>query len=280
MDIKQRERYLSNFEKQLKKAENANKSIIEKSIQNYNSKREYIASENLIAGQLAIIDQRSGFLKSARLQDPSDQCIKVMENIWADSIAVVKGDEAYAHMVPSFQKSQEYEYSQSNGTQYQEMNPHPDALDLSILSSESETDNSVNALCKKAFEISKSKGFYDNSDSKVSNKPNERNFGEFVALVHSELSEALEHERKGRRDVFLEGTNILCTNDAPDETFEAIEQASIDLNGKPDGTLIELADAVIRIFDYCGSRSWNLEGAIKLKMAFNETRPYKHGKEF
>lgn len=43
--------------------------------------------------------------------------------------------------------------------------------------------------------------------------------------------------------------------------------------------MIELADAVIRILDYCAYRGWDLENAIKIKMEFNSTRPYRHGGE-
>lgn len=48
-------------------------------------------------------------------------------------------------------------------------------------------------------------------------------------------------------------------------------------NGKPEGEAIELADAVIRIADYFGAMGWSLENMIKTKMAYNETRPHRHG---
>lgn len=223
MDIRKKSRYVS-------------KQEIDKAI---TQPREYIASENLIAGQLAIIDSRSGFLKSARVQDPSDLCISVTQDIYADSIAIVDNGKAYALANPDL---------------------------------EADKSNSVNALCKAAFQNSKEKGFYE-SDSK-------RNFGEFIALVHSELSEALEHQRKGSGDVFLVGANADCDGDSSDDEFKCLETLSVRHDAKPDGVLIELADAVIRIFDYCGSKNWNLESAIKLKMAYNKSRPYKHGKRF
>lgn len=40
----------------------------------------------------------------------------------------------------------------------------------------------------------------------------------------------------------------------------------------------ELADLVIRALQKAGEMGWNLEAAIEAKMAFNETRPHKHGK--
>ena len=43
---------------------------------------------------------------------------------------------------------------------------------------------------------------------------------------------------------------------------------------------IERADAVIRIADLCGHLGIDLEAASDLKMAYNETRPFKHGKRF
>lgn len=49
---------------------------------------------------------------------------------------------------------------------------------------------------------------------------------------------------------------------------------------KPEGVAVELADAVIRIADLCGHLGIDLEAAIDLKMAYNETRPFKHGKRF
>ena len=41
-----------------------------------------------------------------------------------------------------------------------------------------------------------------------------------------------------------------------------------------------MADVLIRIGDYCGANNLRLEEAVKAKMEFNKTRPYKHGKKF
>lgn len=40
----------------------------------------------------------------------------------------------------------------------------------------------------------------------------------------------------------------------------------------------ELADAVIRLLQMAGEFGWDIEAAIAAKMAFNETRPHRHGK--
>ena len=84
-----------------------------------------------------------------------------------------------------------------------------------------------------------------------------RAFSEIIALCHSELSEALEESRNGKK---------------PNEIYY--------LNGKPEGIPIELADCIIRIFDYCGMHDIDINEAISKKHEFNKTRPYKHGKKF
>lgn len=77
-----------------------------------------------------------------------------------------------------------------------------------------------------------------------------------LALVHAEVSEGVEEVRKGK-----------------DFYGYRVE------NGKPEGLVVELADAVIRIADLCEALELDLEQAIIQKHMFNKTRPYKHGKK-
>lgn len=102
----------------------------------------------------------------------------------------------------------------------------------------------INELVKAAHQNAIDKGWYEEP----------RTFGEMIALMHSELSEALEDHRNGHhfKEVWLEGD-------------------------KPCGIPTELADVVIRIFDACGYFGIDLETAINEKMAYNATRPQRHG---
>lgn len=93
--------------------------------------------------------------------------------------------------------------------------------------------NLINKLCKQAYETAKSKGWHDTP----------RETGTILALIHSEVSEALEADRKGNQEGFVE----------------------------------ELADVCIRVFDLAGLMNIDLEKAILDKMEFNRSRPMMHG---
>ena len=115
---------------------------------------------------------------------------------------------------------------------------------------------SINELCEEAYRIGVAHGWYEGGLPNV---------GERLALIHSEVSEALEFYRDGR-DI-----SIMRSDGVPAEFF-------LRDDGKPDGYWAEIADIAIRVFDHAGAYGVNLEWIIKRKMKFNEDRPYKHGK--
>jgi hypothetical protein len=88
------------------------------------------------------------------------------------------------------------------------------------------------------------KGFYEGP----------QNVGEKIALMHTELSEALEGAREGDPE----------SEKIPG--FSKMEE--------------ELADTVIRIADFSCWKNLRVGAAIQAKHAYNLLRPHKHGKKF
>lgn len=112
----------------------------------------------------------------------------------------------------------------------------------------------------------------------------ERSFPEIIALVHSELSEALEEYRDGRPLIYFPcNAGGLCVDDRPEENVscgsrpydpENPEAPCSARSKKPEGIAVELADAIIRILDYCGYAGIDIEAAIRQK---HEYKNYQYG---
>ncbi|OGX08256.1 MAG: hypothetical protein A2Z88_07850 [Omnitrophica WOR_2 bacterium GWA2_47_8] len=92
----------------------------------------------------------------------------------------------------------------------------------------------MNKLSNLCHTVAVEKGFWDK----------ERNIGEALMLIVTELSEAMEAHRVQDHENFKE----------------------------------ELADTFIRLFDLCGGLKIDIEEEIEKKANKNKARPYKHGK--
>jgi NTP pyrophosphatase (non-canonical NTP hydrolase) len=104
------------------------------------------------------------------------------------------------------------------------------------------------------------------------------NFGQKLALIHSELSEALEAHRANESPTDVYGKKFALNetqwwSDDGNAEHERSEKYCI-----PEGVGIELADAVIRILDLCEHLKIDLARCILDKMAYNQKREHKHGK--
>jgi NTP pyrophosphatase (non-canonical NTP hydrolase) len=105
----------------------------------------------------------------------------------------------------------------------------------------------LNALAQTIYRNAVDKGFWDKSD-RNSQIP------ERIALMHSELSEALEEYRN---------------HHAPTEVYFK--------DGKPEGIPVEIADLIIRALDFCAGYGIDIDEVIDAKMKYNAGRPFMHG---
>jgi NTP pyrophosphatase (non-canonical NTP hydrolase) len=104
----------------------------------------------------------------------------------------------------------------------------------------------LNELSQKIFQANKEKGFWDN----------ERNVGEMLMLVTTELAEAMESHRKGKF-CQLETFNDTYFDNLKDAEFKQAFEKNIK-----DTFSDEMADALIRILDMCGGWKLTLKSTL------------------
>ena len=91
----------------------------------------------------------------------------------------------------------------------------------------------INKFAEEVHQLARDNGWWDNF----------RDVPELLCLIHSEVSEALEHWRRKDDEKIAE----------------------------------ELADIVIRTFDMANSMGIDIEEVLRAKHEKNKKRPYRHG---
>ena len=115
-----------------------------------------------------------------------------------------------------------------------------------MIFTDAEVAGAIGAKSDEIHANSVAKGFWEDGL--------ERNKSELIALMHSELSEALEAIREGN---------------PPDKHLPQYGSVGV-----------EMADCVIRIMGFCAAFSIPLGEIINAKAEYNKSRPHKHGKAF
>jgi len=113
----------------------------------------------------------------------------------------------------------------------------------------------LNDLAEAVYDGNRERGFW----------ANRLDFATVMMLVVTELSEAVEAQRN--KDWFSGNLkDVYTAEDFCTDVKDTVED--------------ELADAIIRLLDYCGGEGIDIAGHVLAKLKYNETRGKLHGKQY
>jgi hypothetical protein len=161
------------------------------------------------------------------------------------------------------------------------------------------TPSSVEALRelqKIIGEANEAKGFHGDRPERADFVPGERGDRAFVnaerfyqanlhMLIVSEAAEAHDEIRNGRAadETYYADAALppsLVAEVGVEKARELISQDNAGNPRKPEGVPSEIADGIIRGFDYFHRNKIDGAGIIVEKLIYNASRPFKHGKKF
>lgn len=133
------------------------------------------------------------------------------------------------------------------------------------------------AVQKEIFETAEQSGWHER----------DRELPEALALIHSEVSEALEAYRDGMEEIQniyryrTADVDVDPEYGAPEHVFNSLpileDLEGNPILGKPEGVASELADVIIRVLDYSEQKGIDTIRVMLQKMEYNKTRGYRHG---
>lgn len=134
--------------------------------------------------------------------------------------------------------------------------------------------NTLNEMAAAIHANNVEKGFYES----------DKNTGEMLALIHSEVSEALECDRNGKfihnhtgNKVVQEFGNVskYVVSIGDDDLFKFEHKELVK-----DHFEAELVDTIIRCLDLLHHKGCDIDNTVKAVMRYNSLRPYKHAKKY
>lgn len=131
----------------------------------------------------------------------------------------------------------------------------------------------LNEACRQQHQAVIDKGFESNMEQ----------LPRLLMLTVSELAEALEADRKGRR-ADMAGFKLEY-NEALEDWSGCVNKEQVAFRQAFESTIKdtledELADAFLRLMDICGIEGIDIETHIIMKARYNATREQKHGKKY
>lgn len=138
-------------------------------------------------------------------------------------------------------------------------------------------ETNLNKLAESIHAANKAKGFWDEPRTNI----------ECLALAAGECHEAIEADRKGRYFAETKEDNGDLLNSKITNSLKislennSDEYFALGFNHQVKDTMEdEIADAIIRLLDFCGARGIDIDWHIKNKLRYNATREHKHGKKY